>query len=413
MSIALKKLDKLDKDKHDLKKLKYNISTNSKTLVVPIRKNNNIKNKKINLKINLKEFLIKKKIKFNNVTKPKSQNNSKKEKKKKRKSKYEQVKVFSNFIKKAGFDFEFKDLNNKFLIITGIIIVLFTIILSIKFFIIKALISDIITGFFSLWSIGMIFIFLSLWIGFFVFIDLRIFQRRKELEEVFPDYLQLTAANISSGMPIDRALWYAIRPRFGILAKEMEEVAKATLVGEKLSDALINFSEKYDSVVIKRSFNLLLEGLNSGGEVGDLLRRIANNMKETEIIKKEMASSVTTYVIFILFATLGAAPFLFGLTTVLIVIMTKIFTNIDLGGGGGGMGGLLSGGANIISLKDYQTFVVVSIVMSSIFASIIISVIQKGNAKEAIKNLPLYIPIGLANYFVSYSLLNYMLSGLF
>jgi Flp pilus assembly protein TadB len=291
-----------------------------------------------------------------------------------------------------------------------VILTIFLVINVIKF---KILFSDAIQAYFILWFIGSSAIFILLWSLFFVYIDLRIMKRKKEIETVFPDYLHLTAANISSGMPIDRALWYAIRPRFGVLAKEMEEVAKSTLVGENLDKALLDFSEKYDSVTIKRSFNLLLEGLNSGGEIGDLLRRIANNMMETEIMKKDMASSVTTYVIFISFATLGAAPFLFGLTTQLIVIMTSIFSTIDLGESGQGMGLMSGGSGDIISLFDYQIFAIVSICISSIFAAIIISVIQKGNAKEAIKQIPIFIPIGIANYLISFYTMRYFLGGLF
>ena len=42
---------------------------------------------------------------------------------------------------------------------------------------------------------------------------------------VLADFLGLTSSNISAGMPIDRALWFAVRPKFGILAREIEEVA--------------------------------------------------------------------------------------------------------------------------------------------------------------------------------------------
>jgi pilus assembly protein TadC len=278
----------------------------------------------------------------------------------------------------------------------------------------KTFVSDALMILLVLWSLGLLLIFGVAWAIFFIYIDLKIYKRQREVELVFPDFLQLAAANINAGLPIDRALWYAIRPKFGVLAKEMELVAKSTMVGEKLDKALIQFSERYDSPNIKRALNLLLVGLESGGEIGDLLTRIAINMRETEIIKKEMASNVMTYVIFILFATLGAAPFLFALTSELIVIMNSIFSNINISEGGsfGGIGGMLTSG-NSISIVDYQIFAIVSVIISSIFSAIIISVIQKGNAKEAFKKIPLYVLIGVTNYFVSYNLLHLMLGGFF
>jgi len=41
-----------------------------------------------------------------------------------------------------------------------------------------------------------------------------------------------------------RALWYAVRPRFGVLAREIEIVAKQTMSGEELDKALIRFFKK-------------------------------------------------------------------------------------------------------------------------------------------------------------------------
>ncbi len=329
---------------------------------------------------------------------------------------YEQKKFFSNFIKKSGLEYSFDEVNKKIIVATLVAISFTTLVLVINFIIQKTFLSDIINFLLSLWFLGSLAIFFTLWAGFFVYVDLRIYRRRKEVEAVFPDFLQLTAANINAGMPIDRALWFAIRPKFGILANEMEEVAKATMVGNSLSDALLEFSNKYDSVTIKRSLNLLLEGLESGGEVGELLIRVATNLRETEILKKEMASNVTTYIIFILFATLGAAPFLFGLTTELVLIMSSILSSINLGESTqsfGGMGSVFSSGGSSVSITDYQIFAITSIIISSTFAAIITSVIQKGDAKESFKKIPLYVAIGLINYFVAFGLLKFFLGGFF
>ncbi|MEM3373726.1 MAG: type II secretion system F family protein [Candidatus Woesearchaeota archaeon] len=330
-------------------------------------------------------------------------------------SDYEQKRIFSNYIKKAGIESDFEKINKKILRIVILFVIFLTFVLITLFIIHKTFFSDAIKVLISFWFVGSIFLYLLIWLSFFLYIDFKIYQRRKEIEAVFPDFLQLAAANINAGMPIDRALWYAIRPKFGILAKEMEEVAKATMVGDSLSKALIDFSNKYDSITIKRTINLLLEGLESGGEIGGLLIKVADNLRETEILKKEMASSVTTYIIFILFATLGAAPFLFGLTTVLVLIMGKILSNVNVGENTQSFGGLgmSIGKGSSVSFQDYQIFAITSIVISCIFAAIITSVIQKGNAKESLKNIPIYVAIGLINYFIAFNALKLLLIGFF
>src|SRR3989344_967273 len=77
----------------------------------------------------------------------------------------------------------------------------------------------------TLWFLVFIVILFALWVLLYVVIDLKIFRRKLDIEEVLPDFLQLTSSNIKSGMTIDRALWYSVRPRFGVLAKEIETVA--------------------------------------------------------------------------------------------------------------------------------------------------------------------------------------------
>jgi pilus assembly protein TadC len=340
----------------------------------------------------------------------------KKEKQAKR-SQHEQNRIFSDFIKKAGIEIGFEEINRRIILGVGSLALATSLFLIVQFIIKKTFLWDAVTFFLSVVILIIVFSYILIWGGIFFYVDYIIYKRRKEIEAVFPDFLQLTAANINAGMPIDRALWFAIRPKFGILAKEMERVAKATMVGENLNKALLDFSNKYDSVTVKRAMNLLLEGLESGGEIGDLLTRVSNNIRETEMLKKEMASSVTTYVIFISFASLGAAPFLFGLTTELIVIMTSIMSNIMVGQGGsssGGLGSMMAGaGGNSISVADFQIFAMTSICISSTFAAIIISVIQKGEVKEAFKKIPFFVGAGLVIYLIAFKAMNMLLGGFF
>ena len=146
-----------------------------------------------------------------------------------------------------------------------------------------------------------------------MYMDFTIYQRKKNVEEFLPDLLQQTSANIRAGMTIDRALWFATRPKFGILAKEIETVAKKTMSGVDFNQALREFAERYDSVTLKRSMNLLINGINAGGETGNLINKISLNIQDNKLMRKELAANLQTYVIFISFATIIAAPLLFAM----------------------------------------------------------------------------------------------------
>ena len=260
-------------------------------------------------------------------------------------------------------------------------------------------------------------------VGFRIFLDLKKFQRKLMVEDVLPDFFQLASANIRAGMPIDRALWFAVRPRFGVLAKEIEEVAKKTLGGGNLDEALVDFAKKYDSDILLRSVNLLNEGMKAGGNVGDLLDKISSNIQEMKILKKEMAANVTTYAIFITFAAIVAAPLLFGLSGQLLVVVQEITEDIDMSGtemeGGDDMGlGIagvameFSGEGETINQDHYRIFVYVCLTFSSILSAMIVSIIKKGNVKEGGHLIPVYMIVSYTIYLVSAKVMSIALGGI-
>ncbi|MBR9677209.1 type II secretion system F family protein [Candidatus Woesearchaeota archaeon] len=264
---------------------------------------------------------------------------------------------------------------------------------------------------FLLWTIGFGVSIVLAWLAFRTYINYKIFMRKLELEKVLPDYLELTSLNIKAGMPIDRALWYSVRPRFGVLAKEIEVVAKKTLTGHDLDKSLIAFANKFDSDTLKRAVNLINEGMKAGGEVGDLLNKIALNIHESEIMKKEMAASVMTYVIFITFAAIVASPFLMALANQLLAVVTGLASNIDLPSGGA-VGIAFSLSEDSIKLSDFRIFSYVSLTITAFFSGMIISIIRRGNAKEGIRQLPVYIAVALTIFWIASKVLSNALGGI-
>jgi pilus assembly protein TadC len=266
--------------------------------------------------------------------------------------------------------------------------------------------------FLVIWVFIFLLVFFVMWFLFYVTLDVAIFKRRQKLEEVLPDFLQLVSSNIRAGMTTEQALWFAVRPRFGVLAKEIEEVAKRTFTGEPLESALHHFVSKYESKVLERSMNLLIEGIRAGGEIGELLNKIAGNIQETNILKKEMAANVTTYVIFITFATVIAAPFLFGMACQLIMVIQEVFSRINIAPGTvSGFPITISEG--VISIADFRNFAVVSLLITSLFSGMIVSVIKKGDIKGGIKYIPAFMASSVILFFIVVKLFSYFVGGFF
>ena len=263
------------------------------------------------------------------------------------------------------------------------------------------------------WVLVFVLLIVAFWVMFYLAVDLKIFKRKVDIEEVLPDFLQLAASNINAGMTIDRALWYAVRPRFGVLAKEIETIAKETMGGADLKESLEKFASRYDSVLLKRVVSMINEGIEAGGEIGELLNRIALDIQQQKGMLKEMSANVTTYVIFISFATVVAGPFLFALSGVLIQVVSSL---------GSALGGTTNAAATSgipltfsgvgITQSDFTIFASVSLAVTSLFSAMMVSTIKKGNIQSGIKYVPIFIAVSLILFWIA-RILGGMLIGSF
>ncbi len=163
-------------------------------------------------------------------------------------------------------------------------------------------------------------------LAFFViyaYLDIKIFNRTNQMEDILQEFLKFVSENLKGGMPFEKALWSAIKPEFGILATEVRLAAKKVITGQDIEDGIREFTDKYDSPILKRSFNLLSEGLKGGGKVAEIIDRIVENIGETKRLKKEMAATNMTYVIFITFVVIVIAPGLFALSYQMLTVLEK------------------------------------------------------------------------------------------
>ena len=316
------------------------------------------------------------------------------------------------YTQKAGLEIEDEVLRRRIFTITVITTLLISLLSLIKFAQFNTPLNKVISFMIVLWILIFPLLLIVFWLLFFAYIDILIYRRKIQVENVLADFLQLTAANVRAGMTIDKALWYSIRPRFGVLARELEIVAKQTMMGKSLEKSLLELADKYDSLILKNSISLLIEGLAAGGEVGSLLNRIAENIQETQLLKKEMAANVMTYVIFITFASILAAPFLMALSYQLLIVINTLGESVasqqvpNVGVG-------ISFSKPAITPKDFKIFAILSLTVTSMFSAMIITTIRKGNIKEGVKTIPIFIAISLALFFTFTSILTAFFSGLF
>jgi flagellar protein FlaJ len=242
--------------------------------------------------------------------------------------------------------------------------------------------------------------------------------RAAEVEKVLPDALQLMSANIRAGMTVDRAIWLAARPEFGILEDEIRKVGAKTVGGKPIKVALLEIKQRIKSDILDKTVRLIIEGIESGGELAHLLEETANNIRTTQALKREIKASVTTYSIFILFAAVLGAPALYAISLFFVEVMTKLWSPEVLGGikvtGSTMGGGMLSrASAPQITTDQLFWFAISSIAVTTFFGSLIIGLIQTGKEKNGLKFIPMFMIGAIAVFLLAHLLISSLFGGFF
>ncbi len=237
----------------------------------------------------------------------------------------------------------------------------------------------------------------------YALLEFRIDQRKTFVEGILPDYLQLTAANVRSGIALDKALVLAARPEFLYFSDDLKELTKEIYSGISLRNALLDLSNSYRSLQLQHTIRMILESIQYGGGMTDLLNQIAKDMRNQNIVQKEIAGQLFMYTIFIAFATVIGAPALFALTSQMITVTDNIWAGILTQN----PGGLPSAGISFlkpnapqISPTDYYDFALVAVIMLTGLGSFIVSTISTGSVFRGLKYLPFFLAAGLAVFFI-------------
>lgn len=252
----------------------------------------------------------------------------------------------------------------------------------------------------------------AIFLGIYVVLLLMADSRRRKVEEVMPDFLSLSAANVRAGMTIDQAMWYAAKPEFGILSEEVSIVAKRTFGGVPFNKAIDHLSDRFNSKSVRRTVALIKQGIASGGQIADILERTAEDARQMRLLRKEISASLMMYVIFIVFAGAIGTPFLFAISGKLVAIIESVFTTLPTATGGAsvastGLSSFAMPTKPLVSSSDFYLFTILTSLITAFFSSMIIGVISKGSKKDGVVYLPFLIIMSLTIFFV----VNFFLNG--
>ncbi len=241
--------------------------------------------------------------------------------------------------------------------------------------------------------------------GVYVWLSIASESKGKFVEKILPDALQLIASNIKSGLTTERALFVSARPEFGPLEKELKLASKEILAGKRIDIALLELPTRIRSKVLERTVWLISKGIQSGGQIADLLMKLSDDLREQRSIQEEVKANVSMYVLLIFFASAIGAPMLLGISSFIVEILgsqSSIIDPEDLSGfqSAGSAGQFVAvGDQESLSVEFIVFFSSILILVGAVFASMTMGTINTGKEKNGLKYLPLLLLISFALFF--------------
>lgn len=230
--------------------------------------------------------------------------------------------------------------------------------------------------------------------------------RGQTVEKILPDALQLIASNIKAGLTTERSLFVSARPEFGALSEELKETSKRIVVGDRLEKALLRIPTRIKSKVLERTIWLITEGIKSGGQIANLLVQLSVDLREENALKAEVNSNTSMYVMLIFMSAAFGAPMLFGISSYIVGVLSDQTSKINIDqemitsySSKNPALSLIGIPSSNISEEFIVLFSMIVLLTTSIFASMIIGVINSGSEKAGTKFILPLLAISFIMFF--------------
>ncbi len=246
-------------------------------------------------------------------------------------------------------------------------------------------------------------------LGFFsAVLILSVDRRGRFVDEILPDALMLLSANIRAGYIPSRALILSARKEFGPLSEAIKLAGKEIMSGKPLDEGLRDVPSTIKSADLKRTIELIIQGIRGGGQLVALLEENAMDIRRRQAIKKEIKANTMMYAIFIAFAGCLGAPGLYALSSYLTNTMSELGPDMS-------MSSEISSKVSFISLEgstiDPQflfQFSIAAILITTVFGGMILGLISSGKEKEGLKFAPVLSIVALLVFLGATFLINTM-----
>ncbi len=223
-------------------------------------------------------------------------------------------------------------------------------------------------------------------------------KRMAQVEEYLPDALHHMSVSIKTGLVLDAVIQEIADSDYGALSDEFSKIVLEMRRGRPIRAALLAFAKRTGSKQIERAIRLLIEGLEAGGPISDVLEEVAEDIRAVRVIQRERKSLTMQQISFLAIASLMAGPFVMGITAALPAIMESAVGS--------------SAQAAEYPLEELGQIVqalTFYVVAQAVASALMMGVVMYGDMRKGLKFAP---PMAIAAYTIFYIIKTFMPSML-
>lgn len=244
------------------------------------------------------------------------------------------------------------------------------------------------------WFVLNLAIYYTIIFGYFMMLDSRFKKAESEIEKDLPEFLDSLVSNLKGGISLEKAIIQSVRKDQKALLKEVTLINEKVMMGKNVIESIREFRQRFNSPIINRTFFLVEEGLQGGGNLSTPLERISDNLKKIYNLDEEIKSNSSGFSVVVSFISIVVAPVLFALALTLLTFIGNLFDLLSES-----EAVFLSATAIPPEFTTYLTIFSYSmIVMVTFFSSLIVAHLKNEKAYKMIKFLPIYIIVSLLIY---------------
>ena len=211
----------------------------------------------------------------------------------------------------------------------------------------------------------------------FVYPYWRISKRIEDMEKNLPDAFFYLASSLRAGISFSEALEELTTAKFGALTEEFKKTVAEIKKGRSTVDALRAFAVRNrKSQVIYRSIMIIIEALERGAPMSDVLVFVGNDVREVLRIKQERKASTGMQAMFFIVTSGFVGPIILG-------IVTKVMTSMS--GSGTGVN---------LPVASMTNILFVFVIIQALVSGLGIGVIREGSYSAGLKYAALLIAMG-------------------